>query len=170
MGRGKLTETEVKLLRENPNVEAVNEHRIIYTEDFKKNFMVQYLKGCRPVDIFRAAGFDIKILGSKRIERACVRWKESYASGTLGLYGGVILDESVGEKAGGNREQDSRADGEAVRFHRGVREMRLMEQVEEQRRIIKKLQQENRNLRAANSRLKRSAKSAKIEKQDDIGK
>lgn len=31
MGRGKLTETEVKLLRENPNVEAVNEHRIIYT-------------------------------------------------------------------------------------------------------------------------------------------
>jgi len=45
-----------------------------------------------------------------------------------------------------------------------------MEQVEEQRRIIKKLQQENRNLRAANSRLKRSAKSAKIEKQDDIGK
>ena len=43
------------------------------------------MQGKKPTAIFKDAGFDVKVLGSKRIERACARWKESYEAGTLGV-------------------------------------------------------------------------------------
>ncbi len=48
--------------------------------------MEEYLSGKKPTRIFREAGFDVKILGSKRIERAAANWKESYNANSLGLY------------------------------------------------------------------------------------
>ncbi len=87
MGRGKLSSDEIRLLSENPNVLEVNANRIIYTNEFKKRFMEEYLSGHKgPTQIFRDAGFDTAILGSKRIERAAARWRESYAAGSLGAY------------------------------------------------------------------------------------
>ena len=84
MGRGNFTKTEMETLLRNPYVADVNEKSISYSTEFKFLFMNEYIKGKRPTQIFRDAGFDIGILGSKRIERACARWKESYQSGTLG--------------------------------------------------------------------------------------
>jgi len=48
--------------------------------------MKEYLNGKKPTQIFREAGFDPAILGSKRIERSSARWRESFAAGTLGMY------------------------------------------------------------------------------------
>lgn len=84
MGRGNFTKEEMKILLRNPYVSDVNEKSISYSTKFKFLFMEEYIEGKRPTQIFRDAGFDIKILGSKRIERACARWKESYESGMLG--------------------------------------------------------------------------------------
>jgi len=86
MARGRLSEEEVKILKQNPNVSDVEETRIIYTNEFKFLFMKEYLKGKKPTQIFKDAGFDPKMLGSKRIERAAHRWRESYAAGSLGSY------------------------------------------------------------------------------------
>lgn len=87
MGRGRLSSDEIRLLSENPNVLEVSENRIIYTNEFKKLFMEEYLSGHKgPTQIFRDAGFDTAVLGSKRIERAAARWRESYAAGSLGAY------------------------------------------------------------------------------------
>lgn len=86
MGRGKLSKEEIDILRKNPYVSDVSETRIIYTNEFKFLYMEEYLSGKPPSQIFRDAGFDTKILGSKRIERASHRWKESYAAGSLGMY------------------------------------------------------------------------------------
>lgn len=90
MGRGNFTKTEMEALLRNPYVSDVNEKSISYSTEFKFLFMEEYIKGKRPTQIFRDAGFDIKILGSKRIERACARWKESYQSGTLGERSAVL--------------------------------------------------------------------------------
>jgi len=87
MGRGRLSKQEIKILEKNPYVVDVNETRIIYAEDFKVRFMREYTEGKGPTQIFRDAGFDPAILGSKRIERACFRWKELFASGALGKEG-----------------------------------------------------------------------------------
>lgn len=87
MGRGRLTSEEVQQLYENPYVREIKDNRIVFTDDFKKHFMQEYVEGQKgPTQIFRDAGFDTKVLGSKRIERAAARWKESYDSGTLGAY------------------------------------------------------------------------------------
>ena len=46
--------------------------------------MEEYLAGKNPTMIFREAGFNPKVLGPKRIERAAARWRKDYRSGTLG--------------------------------------------------------------------------------------
>lgn len=84
MGRGRLTEEEIKELKNNPYVIDVDDSRIVYSNEFKKLFMEEYCAGKKPTQIFMEQGFDVKALGSKRIERACARWRESYNAGTLG--------------------------------------------------------------------------------------
>lgn len=83
MGRGKFSENDIYLLQNNPFVDDVNEVRIIYSDEFKTFFMQKYKRGEKPTEIFKKAGFDPKILGSKRIERAAARWRESYEAGFL---------------------------------------------------------------------------------------
>lgn len=86
MGRGNLTRQEIQLLIKNPFVLDVNSNRIVYSDEFKQRFMKEYLAGKGPTQIFKDAGFNPNILGSKRIERASARWRESYAAGSLGKY------------------------------------------------------------------------------------
>lgn len=100
MGRGNFTKAEMETLLRNPYVADVNEKSISYSTEFKFLFMDEYIKGKRPTEIFRDAGFDIRILGSKRIERACARWKESYQSGTLGERSAVLGKTSSSSEAG----------------------------------------------------------------------
>ncbi len=83
MGRGRLSIDELEQLKKSPHVLGAEEHRIVYSTDFKLHFMKEYLNGKGPTQIFREAGLDPAILGSKRIERATSRWKESYAAGKL---------------------------------------------------------------------------------------
>ena len=100
MGRGNFTKAEMETLLRNPYVADVNEKSISYSTEFMFLFMDEYIKGKRPTQIFRDAGFDIRILGSKRIERACARWKESYQSGTLGERSAVLGKTSSSSEAG----------------------------------------------------------------------
>lgn len=88
MARGRLSPMEIEILKQNPYVEDVSHRRIMYTYEFKCRFMEQYLSGMRPVEIFRQAGFDVAVVGEKRIERATARWKALYAgNGVEGLKG-----------------------------------------------------------------------------------
>ena len=86
MARGGFTEKELEELNNNPNVLYAEKNKIAYSNAFKHHFMEELNKGKRPQDIFAEAGFDIVALGSKRMERATARWKESFAAGTLGNY------------------------------------------------------------------------------------
>ena len=79
-----LTQEEMSRLSTNPYVANVTENRITYTEDFKLLFLKEYYEGKKPMRIFKDAGFDVDLIGSKRIERCSARWREANASGTLG--------------------------------------------------------------------------------------
>ena len=72
------SEKQVKSLEENPNVKNVTRKRIVYTDDFKRHFIEEYKLGIGPKEIFESAGFDTKILGYKRVERAADRWRKEY--------------------------------------------------------------------------------------------
>ncbi|MDO5539545.1 MAG: hypothetical protein Q4F83_05665 [Eubacteriales bacterium] len=91
MGRGRLNKEEIRILGQNPYVVDVSEERVVYSDEFKRRFMKEYLEGKKPKQIFQDAGFDPAILGSKRIERAGARWRESFASGTLGDFQDAVV-------------------------------------------------------------------------------
>ncbi|MEH7414799.1 IS3 family transposase [Neobacillus drentensis] len=77
---------EIKTLQKNPNVQRVSSLAITYTDDFKNKFMDEYLAGKLPRQIFEENGFDINILGIKRIEQSAHRWKKAYEKdGLIGL-------------------------------------------------------------------------------------
>jgi len=84
MGRGRLTADEIRILSENEYVTKVTENRITYSNEFKLLFINEYFSGKTPSQIFIDAGFDVEILGTKRIERCSYRWREANASSCLG--------------------------------------------------------------------------------------
>ena len=86
MSKIKFTDKEIKLLQKNPNVQRVSSLAITYTDDFKNKFMDEYLSGKLPRQIFEENGFDLNILGIKRMEQSAYRWKKAYKKdGLLGL-------------------------------------------------------------------------------------
>lgn len=90
------TPEQVKCLSGNPNVYAVTETEIRYTNAFKCHFVEQYLAGNGPGQIFAEAGMPADLIGYKRIERACYRWKRAFENGTLALEGEQLC--RTGEK------------------------------------------------------------------------
>ena len=151
MGRGKLTQEEIKILKKNPNVISVNEDRIVYSDSFKKYFVEQYFMGEKPGNIFRSAGFDLKILGSKRIERASYRWRESFEAGTLGLYDdtGMSHEAEMKDKELVQAERDENDVAEEMNENRKL----LWKTIEEQRAIITGLRSEVKRLQMINGKL-----------------
>jgi transposase InsO family protein len=77
---------EIKTLQKNPNVQRVSERAITYTDSFKNRFMDEYLAGKLPRQIFIENGFDVDVIGIKRIEQSAYRWKKAYEkNGLIGL-------------------------------------------------------------------------------------
>lgn len=77
---------QIKVLAKNPNVLRVSDKAITYSEEFKNRFIEENSKGVLPRKIFEDNGFDIEIIGLKRIEQSAARWREKYADmGVLGL-------------------------------------------------------------------------------------
>ena len=110
MARGMLSSAEMDVLKKNPYVEDVNRQRILYTYEFKCFFMEQYLAGKRPVDIFRQAGFDVPMLGEKRIERATARWRAMYAANGMEALRGQVKANAK-KKAAARTKKKAEADG-----------------------------------------------------------
>ncbi|WML25343.1 IS3 family transposase [Neobacillus sp. OS1-33] len=80
---------EIKILQKNPNVQRVSSLSITYTDEFKNKFIDEYGVGKLPRQIFEENGFDMSILGMKRIEQSAFRWKKAYEkNGLIGLSDG----------------------------------------------------------------------------------
>ena len=75
MGQHYFTDEQVEKLKQNRNVKKVTRKSITYQDQFKAEFMRAYEKGQLPKQIFYEAGFDIMVLGEKRIESSTARWK-----------------------------------------------------------------------------------------------
>ena len=76
----------IESLKQNPYVVKVSEKSITYSDEFKRLFIEEYLKGKLPRIIFEEAGFDVTLLGIKRYEQAAARWLRAYNNdGIVGL-------------------------------------------------------------------------------------
>ena len=73
------SKTDIAILEKNQNVTRVSEKSITYTDEFKRAFIEEYLKGEKsPRTIFSEFGFCAEMLGTKRYEQAAARWIKAY--------------------------------------------------------------------------------------------
>ncbi|WP_420063837.1 IS3 family transposase [Metabacillus litoralis] len=86
MSKKIFTEKEIKQLSTNKYVKAVSSKGITYTDEFKRYFIDENEKGKLPREIFEKSGFDIDIIGMKRVESSGKRWRAAHReNGLLGL-------------------------------------------------------------------------------------
>lgn len=86
MSKKVFTEKEIKLLSNNPYVKSVSSKGITYTEEFKQIFIAENANGKLPRQIFTECGFDIEVIGMKRVESSGKRWRATYReNGVSGL-------------------------------------------------------------------------------------
>jgi transposase len=86
MPKKHFTEEEINKLSTNPYVKSVSPKSIMYTDEFKRIFIAEYVNGKLPRQIFEENGFDVEVIGIVRVNRAASRWRTSYKeSGVLGL-------------------------------------------------------------------------------------
>jgi transposase InsO family protein len=86
MSKTTFSNREIKILQKNPNVLRVSNLAITYSDDFKNKFINEYLAGKLPRQIFEENGFDVDIIGIKRIETSSSRWRRAYEKdGLIGL-------------------------------------------------------------------------------------
>lgn len=86
MSKKLFTEEEIKVLSKNPYVKSVSSKGITYTEEFKHIFIAENEKGKLPRQIFEECGFDVDVIGMKRIKSSGNRWRTAYqANGVAGL-------------------------------------------------------------------------------------
>lgn len=86
MSKIALSSKEINTLEKNPNVQRVSERSITYTDNFKNKFIDEYQAGKLPRQIFEENGYDVDVIGIKRLEQSAHRWKKAYEKkGLIGL-------------------------------------------------------------------------------------
>lgn len=86
MSKKLFSKTEQDHLSKNKYIKKVSDKAITYSDEFKRLFIDHYLEGKTPREIFESHGFDVEILGIKRVEQSAERWKKAYErDGIIGL-------------------------------------------------------------------------------------
>lgn len=86
MTKKHFTKNQKERLKDNPNVQAVSDKTITYTDEFKRHFIAKYEQGKLPRDIFEDVGLDVELIGLTRISSDQSRWCIAYCqSGVEGL-------------------------------------------------------------------------------------
>lgn len=78
MSKKLFSNKDIELLSKNKYVKKVSEKGITYTDEFKRLFISENEKGKFPRDIFAECGFDIDVIGLKRIQSAGSRWRSAF--------------------------------------------------------------------------------------------
>lgn len=78
MSKKIFTEEEIIILSKNNYVKKVSNKGITYTDEFKRLFIIENQNGKLPRQIFEECGFDIEILGMKRVQSSGKRWRSAF--------------------------------------------------------------------------------------------
>lgn len=78
MSKKLFSDHEIEILSNNKYVKRVSTKGITYTDEFKRIFICENEKGKLPREIFAECGFDIDIIGLKRIKSSGSRWRSAF--------------------------------------------------------------------------------------------
>lgn len=77
----KYTKKQIKELKANPYTLQIDEQRIFFTIEFKKNFWAKYQAGMGPRQIFKELNYNLDYFGQKQIDSIVQRIKKEAISG-----------------------------------------------------------------------------------------
>jgi len=101
MSKKLFSNKDIENLSNNKYVLNVSEKAITYTNEFKIHFIAEYSKGKTSRVIFEEAGFDVDIIGTRRIDCSGNRWRKAFNEhGVLGL------DDTRRNNSGRPRERE----------------------------------------------------------------
>ncbi|MBY9079160.1 HTH domain-containing protein, partial [Paenibacillus sp. CGMCC 1.18879] len=83
MSKKLFSKAEQDQLSKNKYITKISDKAVTYSDEFKRLFIDQYMEGKTPREIFIAQGFDVEILGMKRVEQSADRWKKAYERGGI---------------------------------------------------------------------------------------
>ena len=69
------TQEQIEILFENPYVESINSNTVRFTSEFKEFALKKDKEGIPASQIFKDAGFDLKILGTKVPKTCLENWR-----------------------------------------------------------------------------------------------
>lgn len=72
MAVSKLTEDQIEILSNYPQVARTTDTTVVFTQTFKHHFCEEYIKGKSPRTILKESGIDPDVLGTKRMYS--LRW------------------------------------------------------------------------------------------------
>ncbi|MEB6549590.1 IS3 family transposase [Heyndrickxia sporothermodurans] len=101
MSKKIFSEKEIKLLSANKYVKSVSSKGITYTDEMKHVFIAERKKGKFARDIFEECGFDVEVLGIKRIKSASDRWQKAFNENGISR-----LRDTRAENSGRPRERE----------------------------------------------------------------
>ncbi|MCB2362544.1 IS3 family transposase, partial [Clostridium estertheticum] len=139
------TKKDIIKLEKNKNVKNVSEYSITYNYEFKILFIDEYIAGKLPRQIFAENGFDIDVIGLKRIEQSAYRWNSAYKKD------GIIGLEDTRKTASG-RPRSTELTKEEIIVRQNARINLLEAQVE----LLKKLDAKERQVVQKNKKIKSS--------------
>lgn len=96
--RSIFTKEQIKTLLQNNNVTRCSEKSISYHRDFRVLAIRKYQEGLPPSEIFRQAGFDINMIGSRTPERCLRNWLKVFRQKGVA---GLTIDGRGRSKKGG---------------------------------------------------------------------
>ena len=101
MSKKMFTESQVKKLLKNPYTKSVSQKGVTYSDEFKLKVVTEYEKGKQPRQIFEECGFDVNILGMKRVSSSSDRWRAAYhKEGESGLRDTRSVSSGIPRKKG----------------------------------------------------------------------
>lgn len=77
----KYTKKQIKELSDNPYTYSVDEQRIFFTIEFKKQFWTKYQAGMSPRAIFKELNYNLEYFGQKQIDSIVQRIKKEALQG-----------------------------------------------------------------------------------------
>jgi hypothetical protein len=76
MPRNYFTDEQMKILKQSPHVKQISRANVVFTEEFKTEFLKLYDAGIGPTEAIKRLGIDPKILGKLRIKKLAGRIRE----------------------------------------------------------------------------------------------
>jgi transposase-like protein len=114
--KNKFSEEQIQILRSNCNVGKCSDKTITYSKEFKIRAIKQYNeKGRTASQIFREAGFDLRIIG-KHIPKGCLKsWRRVFKKKGVA---GLLVEQRGRSKGGGKGRPRKRPEENKERIKR----------------------------------------------------